>query len=121
MSPLVESSSDSSNLELAVIIIYAILLVLILLLVLICLLIRRRALCFSKIRKHQNPDNNLHVEVQDLENNEEPEYEVCYNFIQNSILPRARLESQASIQYISQNNVTYDKILLKIYTCFHAT
>ena len=75
-----ESSSDSSNLQLAVIIIYAILLVLILLLVLICLLIRRRALCFSKIRKHQNPDNNLHVEVQDLENNEEPEYEVCYYF-----------------------------------------
>ena len=85
------------------------------------LLYRRRALCFGKMKKQKMTDNNLHVELQDLENNEEPEYEVCYNFIQNSILPWARLERQASIQYISQNNVTYDKILLKICACFHAT
>ena len=59
---------------------------------LIFLLHRRRALCFGKMKKQKKTDNNLHVELQDVENNEEPEYEVCHNYIQDSILSRARQE-----------------------------
>ena len=77
------SSSDSS-------IFCVILLVFILLLVLIFLSYRRRALCFGKMKNKQKmTDNDIHVEPQDVENWEEQEYEVCYNFIQDSILSRA--------------------------------
>ena len=86
-------TSDSSNFQLPFIIVCVILLIVILL-VLIFRLYRRRALCFGKMKKQKKTDNNLHGELQDVENNEEPIYEVCYNSIQDSILSRARLERQ---------------------------
>ena len=78
---------DSSNPQPTIII--AILLVFILLLVFMLLLYRRHALCFGKVKKQKMTDNNIRVELQDVENYEEPEYEVCYYCGQDSILSRA--------------------------------
>ena len=85
-------SLTETNSEKRPTIICVILLVFILLLVLMFLLYRRRALCFGKVKKQKMTDNNVRVELQDVENYEEPEYEVCYDCTQDSVLSRARLE-----------------------------
>ncbi|CAB4020129.1 Hypothetical predicted protein, partial [Paramuricea clavata] len=73
--PPAKSSSGSSSLQLTIIIVCVILLIVIVLLVLIFLLYRRRALCFGKMKQRNKTDKTVHVELQNVEDAQEPAYD----------------------------------------------
>ena len=70
-----ETSSGSSSLQLTIIIVCVILLIVIVLLVVIFLLYRRRALCFGKMKQRNKTDKTVHVELQNVEDAQEPAYD----------------------------------------------
>ena len=70
-----ETSSGSSSLQLTIIIVCVILLIVIVLLVVIFLLYRRQALCFGKMKQRNKTDKTVHVELQNVEDAQEPAYD----------------------------------------------